>query len=225
MKTITIIDDNPIDACLLNNWVTTYNNYKVAHIYHCGVDAKKDCNHINADFCIIDVCMPLLNGFDTATLLIKKGFKGKILLVSHAYCPDYLSKSKNAGAHAYCYKDKNVILSTLAKLELQSNYFDNEYYYEWEEFTQKKNLHKKDSDGRIALVNPNFKKILLYSAQGLTAHDIGLKMNLKKHTIDQYRRDLLQQLGFKNITQAVAWAFTCHIINHSEVLNSTNAID
>lgn len=107
------------------------------------------------------MCIPLLNGFDTTLLLLQKGFTGRILIVSHAYREDYLLNSKKYGAHAFCSKDKNIIFYTIEKLGQQDFYFDALHYDNWENITQTNSLHKKDDDERIALINPNFKKILL----------------------------------------------------------------
>lgn len=217
MKSITIIDDNHIDAALISSWLTS-DCYHLSNLFNSGVDAIKHINEITSDFCIIDVRMPILDGFDTGTLLLEKEYKGKILIVSHAYNKDYLTCSQKSGANAYCRKAKEAILSTLDKLIESSNCFICSDYEHWENVTVEKNLQAKDIDKRVFLLNPVQKKILLYSAKGYTASEIGIKMNFKKHTIDQYRCDMLQQLGFKNITQAVAWALANHIINHSEVI-------
>ncbi len=85
MKTITIIDDCHLDSQLLVSWLQTDNSYKVQNIYHSGLDAIKQIEIAQTDFCLIDACMPLLNGIETAVLLLQKGYKGKVILINHAY--------------------------------------------------------------------------------------------------------------------------------------------
>ncbi len=218
MKSITIIDDSHMDVALISSWLISDNYYHISNQFNSGVDAINQIQEITSDYCIIDVRMPILNGFDTCTLLLEKEYKGKIVIVSHAYSKDYLFCSQKAGSHAYCRKAKETILTTLGKLVEYDNCFNCSDHEIWENNTHEKNLHEKDNDKRMFLLNPVQKKILLYSAKGYTAAEIGIKMSFKKHTIDQYRYDMLQQLGFKNITQAVAWALANHIINHSEIV-------
>jgi hypothetical protein len=43
-------------------------------------------------------------------------------------------------------------------------------------------------------------------------------MGLKKHTVEQYRSNMMSQMGFANIAQAISWAIVNHIIPHGEVI-------
>jgi NarL family two-component system response regulator LiaR len=217
MKSITIIDDNNVDCLLLKSWFNQNNNFKVIHQYHSGIDAIKDSELLQSEYCIIDVGMPLLNGIDTSILLLQKGYKGKILLVSHAYSHEYMIKAKKACVHGYCMKDRDVILNCIVRMETEAFCFDEIAYKDWKKFTEKHNLQKKDADYKVVLLNPHHRKILLYSCKGFSTGEISEFMGLKKHTVEQYRAAMLQLLGFSTLAQAIAWAIASHIINHSEV--------
>jgi DNA-binding NarL/FixJ family response regulator len=218
MKTITIIDDSYMDCLLLNAWFKLDKRYQVIKEYNSGVDAIKESENLQSDFCIIDSRMPLLNGIETTILLLQKGYKGKIVVVSHAYYHDYRQQSQIAGAHGYCSKDKNSIFDTLAKIEIEHVSFDESKYGNWKKQTEAHKLKNKDIDTKIGLLNPHHKKILLYSCKGLNTVEISELMDLKKHTVEQYRAAMLQLLGFNSMGQAIAWAIASHIINHSDVI-------
>ena len=221
MKTITLIDDNHLDLSLLKSWFETSKEYKVVHLFYSGIDALQQIELVKTDICIIDTRMPLLSGIETATLMLHKGYKGKIIGVSHAYYHEDMQKSMAAGTHGYCRKEKDSVYTTLTKVDSEGHCFDMHYYEDWKYFSEHRDLITKDEDGRTRLLNPHFKKILLYSCIGLTTDQMGELMGLKKHTVEQYRANMLQQLEFSNIAQATAWAIANQIISLSQAYAST----
>jgi DNA-binding NarL/FixJ family response regulator len=216
MKTITLIDDSHLDLLLINNWLAQNNRYKVVSHYYSGIDAVRETAQLNSDICIIDTYMPLLTGMETTFLLIQKGYKGKILGVSHTFHNQDMIQSREAGANGYCRKEEIAIIETLRRIENENTCFDSMHFNDWNAKNKNNRLTEKDEDLRKKLVNPYFKKILLYSSKGLSSEEIGKLLGLKKHTIEQYRASMLKQLGFNNMAHAVAWAYASYVINHSE---------
>ena len=217
MKTITIIDDSHLDSNLIKAWLETDKTYKVNTIYHSGIDAIANIDGINTDFCLVDAHMPLLNGVNTITILLKHHYKGKLLLMSHAFNLKCMAEAKNAGAHGYCHKDKETIIHALIKAESELVCFDEKSFEKWKQKSAVIDLHHKDKDPRVGLLNSHHHKILSYSCKGLSTEEIGELMNLKKHTVEQYRAARLQLLEFKSLAQATAWAVANHLVKPGDV--------
>mgnify|MGYP000535317870 FL=1 len=51
----------------------------------------------------------------------------------------------------------------------------------------------------------------------MSTEEIGELMNLKKHTVEQYRAAMLQLLEFKSLAQATAWAVANHLVKPGDV--------
>jgi len=224
MKTITIIDDCHLDSQLLVSWLHTDTSYKVVNIYHSGIDAIKQIEILQTHFCLIDACMPLLNGIETAVLLLQKGYKGKVILISHAYYTEHKLKCMDVKLHGYCIKKEFDIFSTLAKVEAEQYSYEDNLFKDWEKLTHLHELKNNDIDKRIELLNPHYKKILLYASKGLNTNEVAILMGLKKHTVEQYRSNMMSQMGFANIAQAISWAIVNHIIPHGEVITPPKKI-
>lgn len=221
MKTITIIDDSHLDATLLKNWLEN-EKYHVTLVFNSGVDAIAHAHEITTDICLVDAHMPLLSGVDTITLLFKKGYPGKAILISHAFSLKCMTEAKQAGAFGYLNKDKNGLLQGLLKVKSNQNAFDDTAYKQWENTTTSKNLCVKDKDHRIDLLNNHHISILKYTCEGLSTKQMCNLMNLKKHTIEQYRATMLRLLGFNNMAQATAWAVANHLVKLSEINATQN---
>mgnify|MGYP000703438437 FL=1 len=154
MKTITIVDDSHLDSNLIKAWLETDNAHQVQAIYNSGVDAIAKVEDINTDFCLIDAHMPLLNGVNTITILLKHNYKGKLLLMSHAFSLKCMTEAKNAGAHGYCHKDKESLIHTLVKAENNVVCFDENSFETWKQKSSVINLHQKDKDPKVDLLVP-----------------------------------------------------------------------
>lgn len=217
MKSITIIDDSILDAQLLKDWLEKDNHSQQINIYHSGIDALAHAEDIKPDIYIIDAQMPLLNGLDTAILILHRGYTGKILLISHAFYSECMVTAKKIGVSGYCQKEKQVVLSTLSKIEFGEMCFDHTHFAIWNTNSDINCLQQKDKNPKIDLLNPHHHKILAYSCTGLSTDEIGKLMNLKKHTVEQYRAAMLQLLEFTSLAQATAWAVASHIIKHGDV--------
>jgi DNA-binding NarL/FixJ family response regulator len=214
---ITLIDDCSSDLNVIKNWFEEDGNYQVEKVYHSSVDALSQAENIDTAFCLIDIKMPLLNGIDLTYLLIKKGYSGNIIGISHGYNQPDLMNIKKAGAIAYCRKNKIDILNTLNIIKQQKDCFNPSHLYHWKLKTETQNLHEKDLVEKVHLLSPIDKKILQLSSKGLKTPEIALSLILSINTINQYRSQLFQKLGTNNITHAVAWALATHTIEHCEV--------
>lgn len=217
MKTITIIDDSHLDSNLIKVCLETNKAYNVHTMYHSGIDAIANAEDINTDICLVDAHMPLLNGVNTITILLKHHYNGKLILMSHAFSLKCMVEAKNAGAHAYCHKDKESLINTLAKAESELVCFDEKSFETWKQKSSVIDLHRKDKDPRVDRLNTHHHKILSYSCKGLSTEEIGELMNLKKHTVEQYRAAMLQLLEFKSLAQATAWAVANNLVKPGDV--------
>ncbi|MCU0422570.1 MAG: response regulator transcription factor [Bacteroidia bacterium] len=217
MKTLTIIDDSHLDIQLLKCWIENSKDYKIVSIYNSSIEVIHNIVEIQSDICLIDAHMPLVDGIDVITLLLKKGYSGKPILMSHAFNYKHMVGALNGGAFGYCPKEKNELFQMLSKVIERNNGFDEKLFANWDSITKIKQLSKKDQDPKFELLNSNHLKILSYSCQGLTTTEIADAMKLKKHTIEQYRANMLQILGFSTMPQATAWAIANHLVKHGEV--------
>lgn len=217
MKKIVVIDDDPIDVQLIEAWFTFEPTYIVVKHFYNGIDAVRYIDINETDICIVDMRMPFLNGVETMVLLRQKGYKGIMLGVSHAFYHEDSIQSEKVGANGYCEKTMPIILNTLNRINKEAFVFDRELYKKWENASKQNKLHTKDEDGRKKLLNPHFKKILTFTYQGLTTTQMADAMKLKKHTVEQYRANMLQELGFANICQATTWAILNNVFVISEL--------
>jgi NarL family two-component system response regulator LiaR len=217
MKTIAIIDDNLIDAKCIEQWCLHLPNTVVIKHFNTGFDAINHAQTFEANILIVDMHLPLLCGLDTISLLRTKNYRGKIIGTSHAFRQEHKSKLIDLGANGYCQKERASLQRVLSIVISNGCAYTQHDFEEWKSSTHLKKLHEKDEDDRIKLLNPHYKKILLYTYQGLNTAEMSEKMGLKKHTIEQYRSGMLQQLGFKNMCQAAAWAILHKIIVTSEL--------
>jgi len=69
-----------------------------------GQSLLEAASQLNPDLCLMDVSMPVLNGFETATRLRKSGSKAKIVFLSIHEDVDFVRAAFAVGASAYVVK-------------------------------------------------------------------------------------------------------------------------
>jgi DNA-binding NarL/FixJ family response regulator len=217
MTHLTIIEDNPIDATCIKNWTIDLTNVSVIKHFHTGFDAIHHASTYQSDILVVDMHLPLLCGIETILLLRSNNYTGKVIGTSHAFNIQHKLKLIDLGASGYCQKNKESLQYVLSRVIKGDFAFEHHYFEDWKKRTEERNLFEKDEDERLKLLNPHYKKILLYTYQGLTTSEMAEKMGLKKHTVEQYRSTMLQLLGFCNMSQATSWAVLHKIIITSEL--------
>lgn len=89
----------------------------------------------------------------------------------------------------------NDYASKLPELKITRFYSDYKY--------RNSIIKNTNSNSEIPLLTSKESLILYWTAKGKTAEEISIITNLKKNTVDSYRRNIIYKLNVKNITQAI----------------------
>ncbi len=148
------------------------------------------------DVCLLDIRMPVMNGYDTIKELKKKWPKLKVLVLS-SYNDDYavVNMLRN-GASGYVFKDDNPDNLILAIKHI----IENGYYH------VKSIKEYYSSINEMPSLTDSEYKFLSLCCEELTYEQIGSRMNLSVRTIEKYREGLFKKLSVKNRTGLVMFA-------------------
>jgi len=69
-----------------------------------GAGALTAARELQPDVLLLDISMPVMNGFAVARQLVKEENPAKILFVTHHSEPAYVNEARDAGAHGYVLK-------------------------------------------------------------------------------------------------------------------------
>ena len=153
------------------------------------------------DICILDITMPVMNGFDTASVIRSRWSQIKILALSMINEEFSVVRMLRNGANGYIVKDCNPLELRNALLGV---YKDSIYH---SELVTSKLLFDLYRD-KLPYNQLNEKELefLSYCCTDLTYKEIALRMNVGHRTIDDYRDSLFKKLAIKSRTALAIFA-------------------
>jgi len=150
------------------------------------------------DIVILDINMPIMNGYETAVLLKKNHPKIKILALSMYVDESSIIRMLKSGADGYILKDAEP-----SELEQALNdLMDKGFYYSNE--VGQLLLNNVQSDSGTLSEREN--EFLEFVATEKTYKEIADKMCVSPRTVDGYREALFEKLGVKSRVGLVVYA-------------------
>lgn len=202
---IVIIDDHVLIANALRSIISNFSQFKV--LYVCG-SGKEFINNVKGqqvpDIILLDVNMPVMDGFETSKWIKENYPKVKIMALSMQDDEQSLIKMIRNGARGYLLK--NILPTELDKA--LTKLVDKGYFFpEWAsqkvftsigEHTINVNLKNDLSDREI--------EFLKYAATEKTYKEIAEEMFCSPRTIENYRDSLFEKLNIKSRVGLAAYA-------------------
>jgi len=202
---VAIADDHTLLRKALAKLVTSFENYSVLFEADNGKEIKnKISQHIIPDVVLLDVNMPEMDGYETASWLFKNHPQIKVLALSMFSDEKTIIKMLRLGAKGYILKNidpeelKNALDSVVKKNFYLSEYISGKII---------SGLHK-DVDRQEEPVNLTEKEkdFLRLICSEITYKDIAAKMYVSPRTVDEYRNHLFEKLKVKSRIGLVLYA-------------------
>lgn len=178
-----------------------------------GREAVRLAEQTSPDVAIMDIAMPLLNGIEATSQMIKRNSRLAVIILSMHSDEDYLLSALNAGAKGYVLKDsaEDDIVKAVRSVYQGTPYFSPEISQTLLEdhirFLQQRNL--QDS---YDLLTEREKEVLQLLAEGKSNKEVAGILNVSVYTVDTHRLHLMQKLDLHNTAEIVLYAVRKKII-------------
>jgi DNA-binding NarL/FixJ family response regulator len=161
------------------------------------------------DLCVLDINMPEMNGYETASIIHKNWPRIKILALSMYDTEMNIIKMLRNGAHGYVLKDAEPEELKKAINEIYTNGF-----YHSELLTERvlRLLHPYNSKPN-ELLTDNETTFLTLCCSEMTYKEIAERMSLSPRTIDGYRENLFLKLDITTRTGLVMYAIRAGLVS------------
>ncbi len=172
-----------------------------------GKEALEKLEKGDFDLILLDLEMPVLDGWETAKKVVSKFPEVKIIMISMHDSLQIISDLIEIGVHSYLLKnaDPDEVHKAIGSVT------NNDFYYNQ---LVSKALHKKvQKDGlnkgvaRRADISPREIEILQLICQELTMKEIGEKLFVSEQTVHTHRKNLMKKTKAKNAVGLVKFAF------------------
>lgn len=195
-KTIVIVDDHILIAKALEGIIGNFSEFEVIYVCENGKDLIQKLEEGNTipDIILLDISMPVMDGFETATWLSKNHPDIKVMALSMQGDDTSVIKMIKSGAKGYLLKNTHPKDLETALTRLNSDGF---FYPEWASKIIFTNLNK-ESDSEITVkISDREKEFLKYTVTELSYKEIADRMCCSPRTVESYRDQLCEKLDLK----------------------------
>ncbi|WP_312341861.1 response regulator transcription factor [Chryseobacterium binzhouense] len=194
-KTIIIVDDHLLIAKALESIINNFPGFTVKGVAENGkaLIEKLQATEEKPDIILLDISMPIMDGFETAQWLRKNLPDIKVMALSMQGDDQSVIRMIKYGAKGYMLKNTHPkdLEHALSKLSSEGA-----FYPEWAEKIIFSTLNG-DKNDKALKISDREKEFLSYTATELSYKEIAEKMFCSPRTVESYRDQLCEKLGLK----------------------------
>lgn len=195
-KSIVIVDDHILIAKALEGIIGNFSEFEVIYVSENGKDLIQKFEEGNAipDIILLDISMPIMDGFETAVWLTKNHPDIKIMALSMQGDDNSVIKMIKSGAKGYLLKNTHPRDLETALTRLNSDGF---FYPDWASKIIFSNLNKETESDIAIKISDREKEFLKYTVTELSYKEIADRMCCSPRTVESYRDQLCEKLDLK----------------------------
>lgn len=204
-KSIVIVDDHILIAKALEGIISNFSEFEVIYVCENGKDLiqKFEEGNIIPDIILLDISMPIMDGFETAAWLTKNHSDIKIMALSMQGDDNSVIKMIKNGAKGYLLKNTHPKDLETALSRLNTDGF---FYPEWASKIIFSNLGKDQESEAAVKISEREKEFLKYTVTELSYKEIADRMCCSPRTVESYRDQLCEKLDLKTLVGLAVFA-------------------
>ncbi len=207
--TIIIADDHPIVRQGLRQVIEEDPRLRVVAEANNGEEAIESIKLHSPDVTILDVDMPLMNGFDAARAVREKGLKTEIIFLTMHCDEDIFNEAIDLGAKGYVLKDSALTdiiecIKTVAASEHYASHALTSFLIN----RTRRVINLAEKLPSINDLTPTERRVLKLIAENLTTKEIGEQLFVSPRTIEKHRSNICQKLDLQGSHSLLKFALT-----------------
>lgn len=209
---ILIADDHAIVREGLRRLLEAEEDLEVCGEAADGSEALEQVEKLHPELVILDINMPRVGGLETLERLRAKHPGIKVVLLSVHDDAPFIQSAVALGADAYVLKSgraSEVIAAVRAALK-GGSYFSPPVAREIVEQLRAPNRTRSEP---FSLLSARERQVLHLIADGLSAKQIALELEISSKTVEAHRTSLMRKLGARKATELVRYALRHGLIN------------
>jgi len=195
-KTIAIVDDHILIAQAIKGIIANFENFETICECENGQELIDKINTYNVlpDIVLLDISMPVMDGFQTADWLQKNHPEVLVMVLSMQNDEQSVIKMVKNGAKSYLLKNSHPRELESALLKLVENGF---YYPEWASKIIFSSINKTSNEA-LSKLTEREKEFLKYTITEKSYKEIAELMFCSPRTVESYRDNLFEKLNLKS---------------------------
>ncbi len=193
---IVIVDDHILIAKAIGSILANFDQFEVLYECENGKELQERCKDSVPHIVLLDISMPVMDGFETAKWL--KATHPEVLVMALSMQDDEQSLIRmiKCGAKGYLLKNVHPIeLENALNNLIRTGY----YYPDWATHKIVTSIGNSDNPSETEIhLSEREEEFLRYCVTEMSYKEIGDKMFCSSRTIETYRDNLFEKFGLKS---------------------------
>lgn len=211
---ILVADDHELVRRGLVALINGHANWAICGEANNGNDAIAKAKELRPDIAILDIGMPVLNGFEATRYILRDNPEVKVLILTLNDSDEVLRPVLNAGARGFLLKSDAArdLIAAVEALQHNGSFFSARAA----EMVLAGYLgkpHASPNQGRaLEALTAREGEILQLVAEGKSSKEVACHLNLTVKTAETRRSNIMRKLGLHSIAELVVYAVRNNII-------------
>ncbi len=164
------------------------------------VDAAKK---LAPDVIVVDISMPVLNGFDAIRQLKQRGIAARIVFLTMHADVRLVAEAFRCGGSGYVLKQSagDDLISAIKGVLAGNRYVTPLIAAEW---TQE--LSRRMDDGQKRTLTPRQREVLKLVIEGCTMKEVATRLGISTRTAESHKYEMMEGLGVDNTAELIQYA-------------------
>jgi two-component system, NarL family, response regulator NreC len=172
-----------------------------------GRDAVSMAASLSPQIIILDVAMPMLNGIEAATQILKQNGQAAIIMLTMHADESYLLRALHVGVKGYLLKEsaEDDLLDAIHAVAKGKPYFSRAITETLlEDYVRV--LKQEGLSDTFDLLTVREREVLQLLAEGKTNKEVAVLLDVSPYTVESHRTKLMQKLNIHNTAEIVLYA-------------------
>jgi len=159
-------------------------------------------SRLQPDVIVVDISMPVMNGFDAVRQLKKEGVTAKIIFLTMHADDRLLAEAFRCGGYGYVLKQSagEELIAGIRQVLAGRKYVTPLIATEWAE-----DVSKRVQTQKLPLT-PRQREVLQLVVEGCTMKEIATRLGISSRTAESHKYEMMEGLGVDNTAELIQYA-------------------
>ena len=168
-----------------------------------GKELVEEALELSPEVILVDISMPVLNGFDAVREIRKRGSEAKIIFLTMHNDATLLAEAFRCGASGYILKQAagEELMNAIREVAQGNNYIS-------------PLITSLPSESHIGkTITPRQREVLQLISQGLTMKEVAAELKISTRTAESHKYEIMQTLGVDTTADLIRYVFRLGLIS------------
>src|SRR5688500_2331557 len=165
-----------------------------------GKELVEATHRLNPEVILVDISMPVLNGFDAVRRIRKDGNSAKVIFLTMHDDETLVAEAFRCGGSGYVLKQAagEELVTAIREVAQGNNYLT--------PLVTSKPLEPLASGTSRLTLTPRQREVLKLISEGMTMKEIAVELNISTRTAESHKYEMMQALGVETTAELIRYA-------------------